>query len=153
MSSKLFPWLLVLPILAVVAIGVHAFASVTPTQPLANYRNDQWHFSIKVPSNMTVDDVEKVGAEEQIIQFSDASANHMFEIAAAPYSQMDVALGEEGAPSSNEDQPANLGIVNVYHEDAFSVGFHRKGIAYTITAVSDAGAWLIPILQSWEFTN
>src|SRR5712691_6841784 len=105
MSAKLFPWLLVIPIVAVVAIGVHAFASVTPTQALANYRNDQWHFSVNVPSNMTVDDIENVGTEEQIIQFSDATADHLFEISAAPYSQMDVALGEEGTPNNSDDQP------------------------------------------------
>ena len=152
MISKLFPWLLVLPILAVVAIGVHAFASVTPTQPLASYRNDQWHFSINVPSNMTIDDVENQG-DGQTSQFSDATGDHTFEITAEPYTEMDVALGEEGAPSNTADQSTNLGIVNVYHDDTFSVTFHRNGIGYTITAVSDAEPWLIPILQSWEFTN
>ena len=97
--------------------------------------------------------MENVGTEEQIIQFSDATADHLFEISAAPYSQMDVALGEEGTPNNSDDQPTTLGIVNVYHDDTFNVGFHRKGIAYSVTAVSGAEPWLIPILQSWEFTN
>ncbi len=153
MKSRVLAPLIALAAVALLGIGWTVFASATPTQVLANYRNDQWHFSINVPSNMTVDDVENVGTEEQIIQFSDASADHVFEISAAPYSQMDVALGEEGTPNNSDDQPTTLGIVNVYHDDTFNVGFHRKGIAYSVTAVSGAEPWLIPILQSWEFTN
>ena len=153
MKSRVLAPLIGLAAVALLGIGWTVFASATPAQQLATYSNDRWHFSINVPSNMTVDDVENVGAEEQIIQFSDATADHLFEISAAPYSQMDVAIGEEGTPNNSDDQPTTLGIVNVYHDDTFNVGFHHKGIAYSVTAVSGAEPWLIPILQSWEFTN
>ena len=153
MKSRVLAPLIALAVVALLGIGWTVFASATPAEQLATYRNDQWHFSINVPSNMTVDDVENVGVEEQIIQFSDATADHLFEISVAPYSQMDVALGEEGTPNNSDDQPTTLGIVNVYHNDTLNVGFHRKGIAYSVTAVSGAEPWLIPILQSWEFTN
>src|SRR5258706_547001 len=153
MKSRVLAPLIGLAAVALLGMGWRVFASATPAQELANYRNDDWHFSINVPTNMTVDDVENVGAEEQIIQFSDATADHLFEISAAPYSQMDVALGEEGTPNNSDDQPTTLGIVNVYHDDTFNVGFHRKGIAYSVTAVSGPGPWPIPILHSWEATN
>src|SRR6266853_1984518 len=145
MKSRVLAPLIGLAAVALLGIGWTVFASATPAQELANYHNDRWHFSINVPSNMTVDDV---GAEEQIIQFSDGTADHLFEISAAPYSQMDVALGEEGTPNNSDDQPTTLGIVNVYHDDTFNAGFHRKGIAYSVTAVSGAEPWLVPILQS-----
>jgi hypothetical protein len=153
MKLRVLAPLIGLAVLALLGIGWTVFANATPAQQLTNYQNDLWHFSINVPSNMTVDHVENVGTEEQVIQFSDASAEHIFEISAAPYSQMDVALGEEGTPNDSDDQPTTLGIVNVYHDNTFNVGFHHKGIAYSVTAVSGADPWLIPILQSWEFTN
>ena len=84
MKSRVLAPLIGLAAVALLGIGWTVFASATPAQQLANYHNDRWHFSINVPSNMTVDDVENVGAEEQIIQFSDASADHVFEISAAP---------------------------------------------------------------------
>jgi hypothetical protein len=78
-------------------------------------------------------------------------------ILATPYTQMDVALGEEGTPDANTDQSTNLGIVNVYRDDMYSVSFHRNGIMYTVTTGdidADRNAlWLLPILQSWQFTN
>jgi hypothetical protein len=64
---------------------------------------------------------------------------------------MDVALAEEAAAGSEGDQDTNLGIVNVYHDDAFA--FHRNDIEYTITALGNAEPRLLPILQSWQFTN
>jgi hypothetical protein len=71
---------------------------------------------------------------------------------AAPYSQLDVGTGEEGVPNIDNDQPTNLGVVNVYRDNMYSVSFHRNGIAYTITSgANDAATWLLPILQSWEF--
>jgi hypothetical protein len=66
---------------------------------------------------------------------------------------MDVALGEEGAPSPTTDQSTTLGVINVYHEDTVAYSFHRHGIAYTITTLPGSETWLLPILQSWEFTE
>jgi hypothetical protein len=63
-----------------------------------------------------------------------------------------VGTGEEGVPNIDNDQPTNLGVVNVYRDNMYSVSFHRNGIAYTITSgANDAATWLLPILQSWEF--
>jgi hypothetical protein len=66
---------------------------------------------------------------------------------------MDVALGEEGAPNAASDQSTSLGIINVYHADTLAFAFHRNGVAYTVTALPDDETWLLPILQSWEFTE
>ena len=67
MKSRVLAPLIGLAAVALLGIGWTVFASATPAQQLATYRNDRWHFSINVPSNMTVDDVENVGTEEQII--------------------------------------------------------------------------------------
>jgi hypothetical protein len=65
-----------------------------------------------------------------------------------------VGTGEEAPPGSATDQSTQLGIVTVFHEDNESVAFHRNGIAYTVSSIQpDAQAWLLPILQSWQFTN
>jgi hypothetical protein len=91
---------------------------------------------------------------EQVIQFNDSNG-HWFNVVAAPYTLLDVAIGEEGAPNADGDQPTNLGVVHVYRNETYNVSFHRKGIAYTVVTNpdNDAAARLLPILQSWEFTN
>jgi hypothetical protein len=152
MKSRVPAPLIGLAVVALLGIGWTVLASATPAQQLANYRNDDWHFAINIPADVAVDDVENQG-DAQIIQFSDPQADHVFEIYAAPYTQMDVALGEEGAPNDASDQPTNLGIINVYHDDMLRYAFHKTGIGYTITAMPGEGSWLLPILQSWEFTN
>jgi hypothetical protein len=46
-----------------------------------------------------------------------------------------------------------LGIINVYRDDTLSFTFHRNGISYAVTALPEDEPWLLPILQSWEFTD
>jgi hypothetical protein len=89
----------------------------------------------------------------QRIEFSDPTADRIFTVLASPYTELDVGTGQEGPPSTATDQSAQLGIVNVYHEDNVEVAFHRKGIDYTVSALPGSQAWLFPILQSWQFTN
>jgi hypothetical protein len=48
-------------------------------------------------------------------------------------------------------QGGNCG--NVYHADTLAFSFHCNGIAYTVTALPGSEDWLLPILQSWEFTD
>jgi len=67
-------------------------------------RNDRWHFSIVV----------RPGDVGQTMQFSDATADNLFQITAEPYTDLDVALGEEGAAGSASDQPDTLSIVHVF---------------------------------------
>ena len=67
---------------------------------------------------------------------------------------LDVATGEEGTANTNTDQPTGLGVVTVYRDNVFAVSFHRNGVAYTVTAADpDQMTWLLPILQSWQFTD
>jgi hypothetical protein len=91
--------------------------------------------------------------DSQTIQFSDAAAGKLFEINAEPYTEMDVALGEEATPRTTSDQSTTLGVINVYHADTLAFAFHHNGIAYTLTTLPESKEWLLPILQSWEFTN
>jgi hypothetical protein len=111
------------------------YASATPPQELTLYENDLWHFAINIPADVTADDVENQG-DAQLIQFSDPNADHVFEIIAAPYTQMDVALGREGDPNDAlSDQPLTLALNNVYHDDMLRYAFHRNGIEYTLQHV------------------
>src|SRR5262245_50253429 len=102
----------------IVALGIAwtASAAGTPNQSLAIYRSEQWHFAIAVPADMKVDTTEQRGVE-QIIQFNDGEGR-WFNIVAAPYTQLDVAIGEEAAPNVDSDQSTSLGVVNVYRNEA-----------------------------------
>jgi hypothetical protein len=135
------------------ATASHASAQLAPEPQRTLYKNDEWHFEIAVPAEIKIANVQKTG-EEEILQFSDSNADHVFQIEAAPYTQMDVALGEEGSPNGADDQSTQLGIVNVVRLDNFDVSFHHKGITYSVSSVGpDVKTWLLPILQSWDFTN
>jgi hypothetical protein len=135
-----------------VSSGSTLSASATPAQQLSTYTNEQLHFSLNVPADMTYE-VENRGYE-QVIQFSNPDASRMFSVVAAPYTELDVGTGEEAPPGSATDQSTQLGIVTVFHEDDLSFAFHRNGNAYTVSSIQpDAQAWLLPTLQSWQFTN
>jgi hypothetical protein len=140
--------------LAVAALGVTwtVWASSAPAEDYAIYYNDDWHFSIAIPTDIKIINKERQG-DAELIQLSTRDGFHMFEVRATPYSQMDVALGEEGGPSNFSDQPTKLGIVNVYRDGLYGVAFQRNGIAYVVTSILDHDDWLLPILQSWEFTD
>jgi hypothetical protein len=163
---------LTLPVAAVaviaLAMAASAFAQVSPTprvtwgsalsassttsQHLATYTNDQLHFSLTAPADMTYE-VENRGYE-QVIEFSNPDASRVFGVVAAPYTELDVGTGEEAPPGTATDQSEQLGIVTISHEDNVRVSFHRNGITYTVSSIQpDAQAWLLPILQSWQFTN
>ena len=137
-------------LIAALGIAWTVSAAAAPHPQLTVYRSDQWHFAIAVPADMKVDESEHRQAE-QIIQFNDGNGR-WFSVVAAPYTQLDVGTGKEGAPDTNTDQSTTLGVVNVYRDNLYSVSFHRNGIAYSVTTESDE-SWLLPILQSWEFTE
>jgi hypothetical protein len=145
-------WLPAFALALVAALGIAwtAAANATAPQQLINYQNEDWHFSINIPAELTVLNKETQG-DAEIIQLSDPKADHSIQIMAMPYRQMDVALGEEGVPSDASDQSNTLGVVNVFRDGAYSVAFHHNGIAYTITTTTDDETWLLPILQSWWF--
>jgi hypothetical protein len=126
-------------------------APATSPQQYSEYRNDLWHFSIKVRSNLTVDTYDRPGHVGQTIQFSDASASNFFQITAEPYSDFDVALGEEGAPRNISDQPDTLGIVHVYHDDLLGITFVKNGIAYVVQTLPENATSTLDILKSWRF--
>jgi hypothetical protein len=139
--------------IAVLGIGWTVSANTTKHEQYAHYTNTRWHFSIIGPADMKYAEYDGPGQDSQTIQFSDATADKIFEVTAEPYTQMDVALGEEGTPNPTSDQSTTLGVINVYHADTLAFSFHRKGIAYTVTTLPGNENWLLPILQSWEFTE
>jgi hypothetical protein len=145
--------------LALTLSAASAFTSVatsdtsgaaSPTQ-YAQYRNAQWHFSIAVPSNLTVGTYDRPGHVGQTMQFTDAAASNLFEITVEPYADFDVSLGEEATAGSAGDQPSTLGIVHVFHDDLFEVTFVKNGISYVVQALPENATSTLEILKSWEF--
>ena len=153
-----------LPTLFVLALAGVAIATLITIDPAraaadpdqteyARFHSDRWHFSIAVPTGSTAVEHDRPGGK-QIVMFTGPNSNDDFEIIAEPYTQLDVALGAEGAPDTGTDQSTTLGVINAYHDDIYSVSFHRNGIAYTVSSGALAAeTWLLPVLQSWEFTD
>jgi hypothetical protein len=136
---------------AALGIAWTAVAAGSASSPLAFYRSDEWHFTIAVPADMKVDESER-RQEEELIQFSDDSGR-WFTVVAAPYTELDVASGEEFLPNSASDQSTTLGVVKVHRDNTCTASFVRNGIAYSVVTNVDGADWLLPILQSWAFTN
>jgi hypothetical protein len=82
----------------------------TSSTEYSEYRNDQWHFSVDVPSNIVAEANTLPGGIT--IQFMEPDGGELFQISAWPDQDLDVALGEEAAAGSAQDQPDNLGIVH-----------------------------------------
>jgi hypothetical protein len=70
----------------------HTHEPATSPNQYAQYRNDQWHFSIVVPRNLAVTTYDSPRHVGQTIQFSDASTSNLFQITAEPYADFDVTL-------------------------------------------------------------
>jgi hypothetical protein len=51
------------------------------------------------------------------------------------------------------DHSTELRIVSVVHGNNLGFAFHRNSIAYTVSSVQPEPAWLLPVLQSWVFTD
>ena len=83
----------------------------------------------------------------------DATGDKELMISAWPYTQLDLTLGREGAPSATSDQPDHLEIVNVLRDDVFKVVFTKNGTLYVVTTLPEYEAWLTDILTTWEFTD
>jgi hypothetical protein len=94
---------------------------------------------------------DRPGAVGQTLQFTDATADNLFQITAEPYTDLDVALGEEGAASTAADQPDTLGIVHVFRNDMFEITFVKNGISYVVQTLPENATSTLDILKSWEF--
>ena len=91
---------------------------------------------------MTVATYDEPGDGEKL-QASDTNADKIFEVTIAPFTLLDVAIGEEGAANTNFDQPETLGIVRVIRDDTFNVSFVKNAVAYTVTTMPQLEEWLV----------
>jgi hypothetical protein len=126
-----------------------ATPSATSAQQYSEYRNDQWHFSIAVPSNLTAQATDDQGGVT--IQFIDAQGNDQFQVSARPYQDLDVALGEEAPAGTASDQPDTLSIVHVFRNDLFEITFVKNGISYLVQSLPENATSTLDILKSWQF--
>ena len=113
--------------------GLVAYANGASAEPAtsieyAEYRNDQWHYSLAVPADMIVSEHEREGGGHTT-QFMDAAGDKELIISAWPYTQLDVTLGRLGEPSNTTDQSDQLEIVDVLRDDTFTVLFQRTASA------------------------
>jgi hypothetical protein len=121
----------------------------TPARQYSEYRNDQWHFSIAVPSNLTAQSSENEGGAT--IQFMDPRGDELFQVSAWPYQDLDIALGEEAPAGSAGDQSDSLAIVHVLHNDLLEIAFDKNGISYLVQATNGDATSTLDILKSWQF--
>ncbi len=113
----------------------------------ARYTNTQWHFSLVVPADWHASAFDAPGNET--IQFLDAAGNYQFQVGAwRLYEDLDVALGEEGAPGASANQGDTLGIVHVFHNDIFEVTFVKNGISYVVQSLPENATSTLDILRS-----
>lgn len=152
MISKLTTPLLGICLLALAAPALHATQAVanSSTDSYAEYRNQEWHFSLMVPDDMTAV-VHDLAGGGQTVMFSDTSHKKELQITAWPYTQLDLTLNREGEASGTHGQPDHLEIVDVVRVDVFTVLFVRNGVRYSVVTLPEQEAWLREILTTWQF--
>jgi hypothetical protein len=148
MSTKLLVPFLSLSIVTALGIAWTVSASSGPQQ-YASYHNDRWHFSLAAPADIKVKTFNYADGGEQL-SFANPGGE-VFTITAVPYSQLDLVLDREGAPSATSDQPDQLEIVNFTRTDFFKVWFTKNGVLYIVGASTDHEPWLRNILKTWQF--
>jgi hypothetical protein len=155
--KSLAPLLALIPLIAFAAAHAQlspaataatSLQSATP-QTYSRYSNDQFHFSIIVPSKLTAESSNNQGGVT--IQFIDPQGNYQFQVSAWPYQDLDIALGEEGAASTAGDQPSTLAVVHIYRNDLVEITFVKNGISYNVQTLPERATSTLDILKSWEF--
>ena len=153
---RALPFVIVtLCLIAVAVLAVHttqASAELGAGSRYAAYHNEQWHFSLAIPSGMVATAYDQPGGG-QTIQFLEAEGEYKFQISALPYSQLDLSLDRLGAPSGASDQSDHLEIVDVMRDDVFTVYFTKNGVQYVVVTMPELETWLIEILKTWQFTD
>src|ERR1700694_658622 len=145
MPDRLKP--LALPFLAIslAALGIvacalaftvyaQAPASATSSQGSAEYRNDQFQFSLSYPADLVVQQQDEQNGA-QIISFMNATTGKQFQIEAIPYSQIDIAAGEYAPHDAygTADQGLQLRDVNLVVDDStVQIWFVMTGVMYEV---------------------
>jgi hypothetical protein len=155
--SALAPLCLLAFVMSSAIGGLVAYANGASAEPAtsieyAEYRNDRWHYSLAVPSNMIVSEHEREGGGHTT-QFMDAAGDKELLISAWPYSQLDLTLRREGTASNTADQSDHLEIVDVVRDGQFTVLFQKNGVRYSVITLSEDEAWLTDLLTTWSFTD
>ena len=143
---------LLIPLLAFAALVSAQGAtqqSATSHQQYAHYRNDQWHFSLDIPDDWSAQAFDQRGGVT--IQFVGPAGSDQFQVSAWPYSDLDIALGEEAPAGRASDQPDTLNIVHAFHNDLFELTFVKNGISYVVQTLPKNATSTLDILKSWQF--
>ena len=129
-----------------------ASGSAPTSMGSAEYRNDQFQFSLVYPADMTVSETAEAGGA-QSISFASAKTGKQFVILAIPYSQVDIAAGEYAPHDSygTADQGLQLRDVNLVVSDTVQIWFVKLGVMYELITFKGDEQWLIDILKTWQF--
>ena len=156
-----FPFLAILPAalgIIACAIAVTVFASqvsgATSPPGSAEYRNDQFQFSLTYPADMTVTETSNGRGSQSISFLPRSGAGSQFIITADPYSQVDIAAGDYLPHDAygTEDQGLQLRDVNlIAGGDTSQILFVKDDIMYDIVTMTGDEAWLADILKTWQF--
>ena len=90
----------------------------------------------------------------QTISFTSDSPDKQFEIQAIPYSHVDVSADGDALHDAygTNDQGLWLTDVNVRASGGvLQVWFVKRGVMYEVLGMEGQEAWLIDILQTWQF--
>jgi hypothetical protein len=123
----------------------------TAPQSYREYQNARWHFSVFIPDDVVADEYDARGG--QTIQFIDPQGNNQFQVSAWPYKDLTVHRDgiELATPSADNDQPEQLGTINVVQDDMFEFLFSKNGIRYVVQSVPNNATSTLDILKSWKF--
>ena len=154
--AMLRPLIAVLGIIAcALAFTVYAQVPASATSPegSAEYRNDQFQFSLSYPADLTVTEQNAAGGG-QTITFMNTTTGKEFEILAIPYSQVDIAAGAFTPHDAygTADQGLWLRDVNVHESGGVQqFWFVKTGVMYEVLGMQGDEAWLVDILKTWQF--
>jgi len=153
------------PVLAFTTEATATSSEIEAAPPPAGYlpyRNQHYHFSVFYPPDLQVQTYNEVGGGFTVA-FQDPTTNVGFEVYVTPYSgsQITEARFKIDEPSGVENDPTHVTIdgvpatmfygSNSVMGDTREIWFINAGLLYEVTTYKQLAAWLVPILQTWQF--
>ena len=155
------------PVLAFATDVTATSSEIAPAPPPAGYlqyRNQKYHFSVFYPPDLQVQSYNEDGGAFTVA-FQDPTTNVGFEVYVTPYSGSQITEQEFklDEPSGVENDPTHVMIdgvsatifygSNSVMGDTREIRFINAGLLYEVTTYKQLATWLIPILQTWQFTR
>ncbi len=154
------------PVLAFATEATATSSNIAPAPPPAGYlryRNQDYHFSVFYPPDLRVQSYNEDGGAFTVA-LQDPTTNVGFEVYVTPYSGSQITEQEfkldEPSGVDNDPTPVTIDGVpatmfygsNPEMGDTREIWFINAGLLYEVTTYKQLDTWLLPILQTWQFT-